>query len=122
MLLRFVLGLHVFSSLLALVLYGYDKRQAKNKGSRIPERVLHWVEGLGGWPGALLAQQIFRHKRSKAPYMAMFRVIVLTNLSLWLIGGFFYWSYSAPTKPAATKPAPAKSAPKKTTSTKSPTN
>jgi hypothetical protein len=32
------------------------------------EKVLHASELLGGWPGALLAQQLFRHKTRKVSY------------------------------------------------------
>ncbi|WP_406565631.1 DUF1294 domain-containing protein [Marinobacter fonticola] len=33
-----------------------------------------------GWPGALLAQQVFRHKTRKGSYQFVFWLAVLTNL------------------------------------------
>jgi hypothetical protein len=39
---------------------------------RTPEKVLHASELLGGWPGALLAQQLFRHKTRKVSYQLVF--------------------------------------------------
>jgi uncharacterized membrane protein YsdA (DUF1294 family) len=52
-------------SLVAFLLYWSDKRKARADAWRTPENVLHAVELAGGWPGALLAQQVFRHKTRK---------------------------------------------------------
>lgn len=49
-------------SLAAFILYGRDKRLAKRRQWRIPEKVLLWVGFLGGSPGALLGMHCFRHK------------------------------------------------------------
>ena len=45
-------------SMLTLVFYGIDEWAAKNDMWRISEAKLHILSLLGGWPGALLAQQI----------------------------------------------------------------
>jgi uncharacterized membrane protein YsdA (DUF1294 family) len=78
-------------SALAFGLYGYDKRQARNDAQRMPEKVLHGVELFGGWPGALLAQQAFRHKTRKVSYQVVFWLIVLLHELFWidrvLLGG-----------------------------------
>ncbi|MGV8333982.1 DUF1294 domain-containing protein, partial [Pseudomonas aeruginosa] len=50
------------ASLLAFALYWQDKRSAARGDWRTPEVRLHLFELLGGWPGALFAQQVFRHK------------------------------------------------------------
>ncbi len=71
-------------SLLAFVLYRHDKRQAGNGGQRTPENVLHTLELLGGWPGALLAQQLFRHKTRKVSFQIAFWLIVLVHQALWI--------------------------------------
>ncbi|MFA0927708.1 DUF1294 domain-containing protein [Pseudomonas syringae pv. tagetis] len=71
-------------SLLAFVLYRHDKRQAANGGQRTPENVLHVTELLGGWPGALLAQQVFRHKTRKVSFQIVFWMIVLVHQALWI--------------------------------------
>ncbi|NYS42572.1 DUF1294 domain-containing protein [Pseudomonas syringae pv. actinidiae] len=70
-------------SLFAFVLYRHDKRQAGNGGQRTPENVLHTVELLGG-PGALLAQQAFRHKTRKVSFQVVFWLIVLVHQALWI--------------------------------------
>ncbi len=59
---------YALASVLALLLYGLDKRSALRGARRTPENSLHLVEALGGWPGALLAQQLFRHKTRKLAY------------------------------------------------------
>jgi len=71
-------------SLLAFFLYWHDKNRARNDGWRTPEKVLHGVELLGGWPGALLAQQRFRHKTRKLFYQTVFWLIVLLHQVFWI--------------------------------------
>lgn len=71
-------------SLLAFVLYWHDKRRARSHGQRIAEKLLHLSELCGGWPGALLAQQAFRHKTRKVSYQGVFWMIVLAHQAIWL--------------------------------------
>ena len=69
-------------SLLTILFYGIDKSAAKKEKRRVSEAKLHILSLLGGWPGALLAQQIFKHKRSKSSFMRVYWVTVLVNLIL----------------------------------------
>ena len=69
-------------SMLTLVFYGIDKWVARNDMWRISEAKLHLLSLVGGWPGALLAQQIFKHKRSKSSFMKVYWLTVLVNLIL----------------------------------------
>ncbi|KPA95413.1 MULTISPECIES: DUF1294 domain-containing protein [Pseudomonas] len=78
------LWLYGSASLLAFVLYWNDKRKARNDAWRIPEKVLHGVELLGGWPGALIAQQAFRHKTRKLSFQVVFWLIVLLHQVFWI--------------------------------------
>ena len=53
--------------------------------------VLHSFAVLGGWPGAMIAQQVLRHKSSKAEFRKTFWLTVIANLVilallLWLYG------------------------------------
>lgn len=75
---------YVVASGLAFGVYGYDKRQAKAGEWRIPEKALHAIELLGGWPGALLAQQVFRHKTRKLSYQLWFWLIVAAHQAVWI--------------------------------------
>lgn len=71
-------------SLLSIWQYSRDKNNAQTGAWRIPEKQLHAVELLGGWPGALLAQQLLRHKTKKASYQGVFWLIVLVHQVYWL--------------------------------------
>jgi uncharacterized membrane protein YsdA (DUF1294 family) len=71
-------------SLLAFLLYWSDKRKARADHWRTPENVLHAVELAGGWPGALLAQQLFRHKTRKLSFQLVFWIIVLMHQVFWI--------------------------------------
>jgi uncharacterized membrane protein YsdA (DUF1294 family) len=71
-------------SLLAFLLYWSDKRRARADHWRTPENVLHAVELAGGWPGALLAQQLFRHKTRKVSFQLLFWMIVLLHQVFWI--------------------------------------
>ena len=73
--------------------YVLDKRWAQAAKGRLPERVLHLAELLGGWPGALVAQQLLRHKTRKVSYQWVFWGIVGLHQLFWgdwlLLGGKF---------------------------------
>jgi uncharacterized membrane protein YsdA (DUF1294 family) len=71
-------------SVVAFLLYWSDKRKARTDSWRTPENILHAVELAGGWPGALIAQQVLRHKTRKVPYQVLFWVIVLLHQVFWL--------------------------------------
>ncbi|MGJ8652397.1 MAG: DUF1294 domain-containing protein [Opitutaceae bacterium] len=64
-------------SLITFGFYWHDKQQAKRSGTRIPEKVLHLLELIGGWPAAYIAQQTFRHKTSKRSYRIVYWLIVI---------------------------------------------
>jgi uncharacterized membrane protein YsdA (DUF1294 family) len=72
-----------------ILLYGYDKRQAIAGGGRVPEVVLHLVALIGGSPGALVAQVLFRHKTRKFTFRLVFVGIILVQgaviFSYWLL-------------------------------------
>jgi uncharacterized membrane protein YsdA (DUF1294 family) len=71
-------------SAVTFAVYGFDKRRAIRGGRRVPERTLHGLELLGGWPGAILGQAAFRHKRRKLRYMLVFLSIVGFHVALWV--------------------------------------
>lgn len=75
-------------SALTFLVYGFDKRRAVKGGSRVPEKTLHLLELCGGWPGALLAQNLFRHKTQKRSFRIVFWAIVVLHLAAWV--GWLY--------------------------------
>ena len=76
--------LYICMSLLSILQYWRDKQNAQTGQWRTPEKQLHAVELLGGWPGALLAQQLLRNKTQKTSYQAVFWLIVLAHQVYWL--------------------------------------
>ena len=82
-----LLGAYVVLSTVAFVTYGLDKAAAARGRWRTPEITLHLIAVLGGWPGALLGQRVFRHKTRKQPFRAVFWGTVIVNcLALvWLL-------------------------------------
>lgn len=77
-------------SILTMFLYGTDKANAATRRWRVPEIYLHILEFLGGWPGALIAQNDFRHKTRVTIYVWILRGIILIHLMAWFI--YFYWT------------------------------
>jgi uncharacterized membrane protein YsdA (DUF1294 family) len=88
--------LHRVHSHLALVVVGYlamsavafaayriDKSRAVRGDRRIPEATLHVIELLGGWPGAWIAQRVFRHKWRKTRYLLVFWGIAAIHVVAW---------------------------------------
>jgi uncharacterized membrane protein YsdA (DUF1294 family) len=79
-------------SLITYGIYWHDRRQAQSSGQRIPEKILHLLELIGGWPAAFLAQQTLRHKTSKRSYqivywliVAVYQYVALESLLNWKI-------------------------------------
>lgn len=75
---------YLLVSLVTFFLYWSDKASAVRGRWRTQESTLHLSELLGGWPGALLAQQVFRHKTRKSSYQLVFWGIVMLHQLFWL--------------------------------------
>lgn len=73
------LVLYIGASTLAFLAYAGDKSAARNNARRTPELTLHLLGLIGGWPGALMAQQILRHKSKKEAFRTVFRATVIVN-------------------------------------------
>lgn len=82
-----IAGFYLTLSLITFGLYGLDKSAARKGQWRIAEARLHLFQLAGGWPGALLAQQWFRHKTRKQPFQCIFWCTVLLNCGglAWLV-------------------------------------
>ena len=64
--------------------YARDKSAAVRKGARTPEAALHLWALAGGWPGALAAQQLLRHKSAKGGFIAVLWLCIAVNCALLL--------------------------------------
>ena len=78
-----ILVVYVAMSVVTFFAYGLDKRAAVRGRTRTRERTLHLLEALGGFPGALAGQAVFRHKRRKLSYMVVFWLIVVGHVAAW---------------------------------------
>ncbi len=76
---------YIMMSIITFIIYAFDKSAAINGRWRTKESTLHLWAILGGWPGALMAQQKLRHKSSKQDFRFVFWVTVIMNL-----GGFIW--------------------------------
>ena len=66
--------------------YALDKSAAKRGAWRTSESTLHLLALIGGWPGALIAQNRLRHKSRKQPFQAIFWATMVINCAacIWL--------------------------------------
>lgn len=74
-----VITLYLVASVVTFVFYAMDKSAAGKDGRRAPESTLHLLSLLGGWPGALIAQRLLKHKSTKASFQMMFWITVVLN-------------------------------------------
>lgn len=85
-----VFGLYLGLSGITFIAYALDKSAARNQRQRTRESTLHMFALFGGWPGALVAQQVLRHKSKKEAFRNTFRMTVLLNCGAfaWLLSPF----------------------------------
>jgi len=73
------LALYYGASIITYSAYARDKTAAQNAQRRIPEATLHLMSLIGGWPGALIAQALFRHKTRKPSFLIPYWLTVVVN-------------------------------------------
>ena len=73
------LALYYGASFVTYRCYSRDKVVAQNAKRRTPELRLHLMSLIGGWPGALMAQALLRHKRRKLSFLIGYWFTVLIN-------------------------------------------
>ena len=80
-------GLYLAASAVAFVAYAFDKSAARNGRWRTQESTLHLIGLTGGWPGALAAQRLLRHKSRKRSFQIVFWATVVLNCCAlaWLL-------------------------------------
>ena len=80
-----VAGLYAALSVVTFITYAADKAAASSGTWRTSENTLHMLALGGGWPGALLAQQILRHKSTKQSFRQVFWVTALLNVAALVV-------------------------------------
>lgn len=77
--------LYLGAGIVCFVAYALDKFAAITGRWRISEFTLLLLGLIGGWPGAIIAQQALRHKTLKASFRASFWVTVLVNVIAFVV-------------------------------------
>ncbi|MDF7801967.1 DUF1294 domain-containing protein [Pontiellaceae bacterium B1224] len=79
--------LFLLISFITYLFYATDKKAAQKGRWRTPESHLHLFALIGGWPGAMVAQQGLRHKSKKKEFRFMFWITVILNcgIVIWLL-------------------------------------
>jgi uncharacterized membrane protein YsdA (DUF1294 family) len=82
------LALYYGASIMTYGCYSRDKTAAQNADRRIPEATLQLMSLVGGWPGALIAQVLLRHKTRKPSFLVGYWCTVIVNcIALGVIVG-----------------------------------
>ncbi|MFV0599453.1 MAG: DUF1294 domain-containing protein [Bacteroidales bacterium] len=79
----------IIINIISILVFTIDKVQAKNQKQRIPEKILHLLEALGGVFGIILTMYVIHHKSSKWQYY----IITFIILIAWILG-FQYFNIS----------------------------
>lgn len=74
-------GMYSAMSMATFITYWLDKRAAARGDWRVAEGTLHALSLACGWPGALLAQQVLRHKSVKPSFRRLFWLTVVVNVA-----------------------------------------
>jgi uncharacterized membrane protein YsdA (DUF1294 family) len=82
---KWLLAYYTLISVITFLIYWWDKNNARKGKWRTPENNLHTLSLLGGWPGALIAQQTLRHKSSKISFRIGLWLTISINLTALLL-------------------------------------
>lgn len=77
-----VAALYLVASIVCFLAYATDKSAARNGSWRVSESTLLLLGLVGGWPGAIVAQQMLRHKTIKPSFRAGFWLSVVVNIGV----------------------------------------
>jgi uncharacterized membrane protein YsdA (DUF1294 family) len=81
------LGWYATASALTAATVYFDKRAAIRRRRRVPEKTLLTMAFAGGWPGAVLAHYVLRHKTSKPGFLIRLWLAASANALIvaWLM-------------------------------------
>lgn len=80
-----ILLAYLVMSVVTFAVYAHDKRAAQSDQWRTKEATLHTLAFCFGWPGALWAQKILRHKSQKQPFKTILWGTVAVNIALFVL-------------------------------------
>ena len=79
------LVVYVGTSILCFIIYAIDKSAAAQGRWRVSESALLLLGLFGGWPGALVAQQVLHHKTKKRSFQAAFAGSIVVNVLAFVL-------------------------------------
>lgn len=88
------IGLYVGASIICFIVYAVDKSAARAGRWRVSENTLLLLGLIGGWPGAIVAQQTLRHKTKKVSFRNIFWISVVVNTLVFAVFATpLFWSF-----------------------------
>ncbi|EKB7281928.1 cold shock and DUF1294 domain-containing protein [Vibrio parahaemolyticus] len=85
---KLFIAAYILMSIVTYVMYAKDKNAAQKGKWRTSENTLHLLSLLGGWMGALYAQNQLRHKSKKQPFKSILWLTIFVNI------GAFVWTFT----------------------------
>ena len=78
----------LFISIWSFIMMGYDKKQSKRRGRRVPEKTLWLFAILGGGIGSYLGMMAFSHKTRHTEFRIGFLLLALLYIGIiiYLLG------------------------------------
>ena len=77
-------AIYVIASIVTIAVYAIDKYSSIRGGWRVSEAMLLLLGLIGGWPGAIVAQQAIRHKSKKPAFRRAFWATVVINVAFFI--------------------------------------
>ncbi|KQY81614.1 cold shock and DUF1294 domain-containing protein [Pelomonas sp. Root1444] len=82
-------GAYSAMSTATFIVFWLDKRAAQKQGDggdwRVAENTLHALSLACGWPGALLARHLLRHKSVKQKFRRIYWLTVVVNIAAFIV-------------------------------------
>ena len=67
-------------SMISVIMTVYDKKAAKNKRRRVPEKTLLLLGAVGGAAAMFLTMQLIRHKTKKPKFMVTLPLFAIVHI------------------------------------------
>ena len=77
-----IMGYLLIVNVLAFIIYGFDKYQARKAGRRIPEATLLIWAGIGGSIGAWMGMKLWHHKTLHKKFKYGIPAIIILQIAL----------------------------------------